>query len=59
MDTHLERVIRLAVAEARAAGLDDPGQSYRAVRELRRTRPDLSDSEAVKAVDRVRWEAPA
>ncbi|MFQ6018890.1 MAG: hypothetical protein ACE5KF_11945 [Kiloniellaceae bacterium] len=58
MVTHLERVIRLALADARAAGLDYPGQTYQAVRELLQTRPDLTDSEAQEAVDRVRWEVP-
>lgn len=59
MDTHLERVIRAALAEARAAGLDYPGQTNRALREVLQTRPDLTDSEAYKAVDRVHWEIPA
>lgn len=59
MDAHLERLIRLALADARAAGLDYPGQTYRAVREVMQTRPDLSDLEAYEAVDRVHWEIPA
>ena len=59
MDAHLERVIRTALAEARAAGLDYPGQTNRALREVMQTRPDLTDIEAYKAVDRVHWEIPA
>jgi hypothetical protein len=59
MDTHLVRVIRTALAEARAAGLDYPGQTNRALREVMQTRPDLTDFEAYKAVDRVHWETPA
>ena len=59
MESHLERVIRLALADARAAGLDYPGQTHRAIREILQARPDLTDSEAFKAVDRVRWDLPA
>ncbi len=58
MERHLERVIRTALADARAAGLDYPGQTNRVIRELLQARPDLSDIEAFRAVDRVRWERP-
>lgn len=59
MERHLERVIRTALADARAAGLDYPGQTNRVIRELLQARPDLSDIEANRAVDQVRWETPA
>jgi len=59
MGTHIERVIRAALADARAAGLDYPGQTNRVVRELLQARPDLTDIEAYRAVDQVRWERPA
>jgi|GEM_PF-3590736 len=58
MERHLERVIRTALADARSAGLDYPGQTNRAIRELLRARPDLSDIEAFRAIDQVRWERP-
>ena len=58
MERHLERVIRTALADARAAGLDYPGQTNRVIRELLQTRPDLSDIEAYRAVDQVRWDRP-
>ncbi len=59
METHIERVIRAALADARAAGLDYPGQTNRVIRELLQARPDLTDIEAYRAVDQVRWERPA
>jgi hypothetical protein len=59
MERHLERVIRTALADARAAGLDYPGQTNRVVRELQLARPDLSDIEAFRAIDQVRWETTA
>jgi len=59
MERHVERVIRTALADARAAGLDYSGQTNRVIRELLRARPDLSDTEANRAVDQVRWSSPA
>lgn len=59
MERYLERLIRSALADARAAGLDYPCQDRRAVQEILRSRPDLSDSELYAAVDRVRWEISA
>ena len=56
MERHLERVIRTSLADARAAGLDYSGQTNRVVRELLLARPDLSDIEAFRAIDQVRWE---
>lgn len=58
METHLERLIRTALAEARAAGLDYPGQTYRAMSEVMRLRPDMTDTDALKAVDRVHRDIP-
>ncbi len=59
MERHLERIIRRALGEARAAGLDYPGQTNRAIREILRSRPDLTDAEAIKAIDQVRQDLPA
>lgn len=59
MEKYLERIIRVALADARAAGLDYPGQAHKAVREVRQTRPDLTDNEVYDAVDRVSWEVSA
>lgn len=59
MERHLERIIRRALGEARAAGLDYPGQTNRAIRDIRRSRPDLTDAEAIEAIDRVRQGPPA
>jgi hypothetical protein len=59
MERYLERVIRSALADARAAGLDYPGQTNRVVRELQQARPDLTDIEAFRAIDEVRWDLTA
>ena len=56
VEGYLERLIRRALNEARAAGLDQPGQSWQAMREVRRVRPDLSETDAQAAVDEVLWE---
>lgn len=59
MERYLERLIRTALADARAAGLDHPGQTRRAVSEVLRTRPDLTDNDLYEAVDRLRRENSA
>ncbi len=58
METYLERLIRVALVEARAAGLDYLGQNNRALSEVMRMRPDLTDTEALTAVDRVHRDIP-
>ncbi|MEE8505670.1 MAG: hypothetical protein V3S40_05530 [Kiloniellales bacterium] len=58
METYLERLIRTALVEARAAGLDYPGQTNRALSEVMRMRPDMTDTEALTAVDRVHRDIP-
>ena len=59
MERHLERVIRRALGEARDDGLDYPGQTHRAIREILRSRPDLTDTEARAAIDHVRRDLTA
>ena len=58
METYLERRIRAALIEARAAGLDYPGQTNRVLSEVMRMRPDMTDSDALRAVDRVHRDIP-
>ena len=50
----LIRLVRRAIEEARNAGRDYLGQSDFAVRMVLRVRPDMSASEASKAVDVIR-----
>ena len=47
-------VIRRSIEEARARGRDDQTQSACAVRWVRTVRPDLSNAEALRAVNSVR-----
>ncbi len=58
METYLERLIRTALVEARAAGLDYLGQNNRALSEVMRMRPDMTDTEALTAVDLVQRDIP-
>ena len=54
MDPDLENVIRQALADARAAGRDHLGQTELAVQMVLQARPDMTASDALTAVDRVR-----
>ncbi len=54
MDPDLERVIRRALADAKAAGKDYQGQTETAVRAVLRARPDMTASDARAAVSLVR-----
>ncbi len=54
MDPDLERVIRQALADAKAAGKDYQGQTETAVRALLQARSDMTASEALVAVNSVR-----
>lgn len=52
MDTSLERIIRQALKDARAAGKDYLTQTELAVRAVVNARPDLTSSDALTAVRR-------
>ena len=54
MDDDLQRVIRQALYDARAAGRDHLTQTEEAVRAVLQERPDMTASEALTAVDLVR-----
>ncbi len=53
MDESLERIIRCALAEARAAGRDYLTQTEEAVRAGCEARPDLTASEVLAQVRRL------
>ncbi len=58
MDPDLERVIRQALADAKAAGKDYQGQTETAVRAVLQARPDMTASDALVAATRCgagRW----
>ena len=54
MDPDLERVIRQALAEAKAAGKACQGQTETAVRAVLQARPNMTASDALVAVNLVR-----
>ncbi len=54
MDPDLDTVIREALEDARAAGKDYLTQTEEAVRAVRQVRPDMTASEASRAVELVR-----
>ena len=54
MDKRIERIIRRALEEARAAGRDHLTQTELTVRAVRQARPDMTASDALAAVDLVR-----
>ncbi len=56
MDPDLENVIRQALEDAQAAGKDHMNQTWLAVQAAQRTRPDMTASEALAAVNLVRRE---
>jgi hypothetical protein len=54
MAPDLERVIRQALPDARAAGGDYLGETEKAVQAVLRTRPDMTAPEALPAINLVR-----
>ncbi len=54
MDPDLLTVIRQALEDARAAGKDYFTETREAVRAARKARPDMTASEALRAVEVVR-----
>ncbi len=54
MEPDLENVIRQALADAKAAGRDDMGQTMLAVQAVQQARPDMIASGALAAVNLVR-----
>ncbi len=54
MEPNLQAIIRRALAEAQAAGKDHLTQTEEAVRAVLQTRPDMTASEALVLVNRVR-----
>ncbi len=54
MDPDLENVIRQALADARITGRDHLGQTELAIQMVLQARPDMTASEALAAVNRVR-----
>ena len=57
MHRDLENVIRQALRDAEAAGLDQLGRLQYAGRAVRRVRPDMNASEALDAVQLIHQEA--
>ena len=53
MDPDLESVIRLALADALAAGRDHMSQTMIAVQAVQQARPDLTAADALAAVNIV------
>jgi hypothetical protein len=54
MDRDLENVIRQALADARAAGHDHVSQTEFTARAVLKVRPDMTASDALTQVNRVR-----
>ena len=54
MDPDLENVIRQALPDAKADGRDYLTQTEEAVRAVQQVRPDMTASEALRAVNLVR-----
>ena len=54
MDKSIERIIRRALEDARAAGRDHLTQTQLAVEAVRNARPDMTASDALAAVEMVR-----
>ncbi len=54
MDPDLDTVIRQALADARAAGKDYFTETREAVRAVQKVRPDMTASDALRAVEAVR-----
>ncbi len=54
MNEDLANIIRRAFDEAWASGRGYIGQTELAVRTVRQVRPDMTDSEALRAVEMVR-----
>ncbi len=54
MESYLESVIRRALARARAEGKDYLGQTDEAVGAVLKARPDMTASEALVQVSRLR-----
>lgn len=54
MYTDIIRLVRQSIEDAYSAGLDYLGQSEYAVRVVRQVRPDMTQSEAFKAVNAIR-----
>ncbi len=54
MDPDLERIIRQALADAKAAGKDYQGQTETAIRAVLQARTDMTASDALVAVNLVR-----
>jgi len=57
MHRDLENVIRQALRDAEAAGLDQLGRLQYAGRAVRRVRPDMNASEVLDAVQLIHQEA--
>ncbi len=54
MNPDLDNVIRQALGDARAAGFDHIGQTVLAVQAVQLARPDMTDADAVAAVNWVK-----
>jgi len=54
MDEDLANIIRRALDEAKTAGRDDSSQVEYAVRKVMELRPDMTDTDARKAINLVR-----
>jgi len=54
MNPDLDNVIRQAIGDAHAAGIDHIGQTVVAVQAVQLARPDMTAADAVAAVNRMR-----
>lgn len=54
MDEDLANITRRALDEAKTAGRDDSSQAEYAVRKIMELRPDMTDTDARKAINLVR-----
>ncbi len=54
MDSELDNIIRQALADAQAAGLDSNGQTEKAIQSVRLARPGMTTLGALSEVNKVR-----
>ena len=54
MDETVDRIIRRALDDARAIGLDSVAQNVEAIEAVRRVRPDLSPLDAIVLLKLIR-----
>lgn len=55
MDEDLANIIRQVLADTKAKGRDDGGQTETAIKTVLTLRPDMSAADARNAINLVRW----